>query len=310
MRSNGFESPLRSMKPSEERLTDPMRTLITSAGELSSPTDGEVASLVILRGADLQPPTPIGPEGLIVGRSPECGICLEHDSVSRLHFSIEPCVAGYLVRDLGSTNGTFINSRKIDRALVQNGDLIRVGQITLKFIQGAAEGAYHEELYRLVTLDPLTQAYNRRHFEQELAREHSRSVRYGRKFSLILFDFDHFKEINDQFGHLAGDAVLKEAAAQIRERLRRDDILARVGGEEFAILCPESDLDGACHLASDLGELIRKLRVIYEGLTIQATISLGVTEWSGEDETPDALYQRADRLLYEAKERGRDRYCR
>lgn len=286
-----------------------MRTLITSAGDLVSPMDREVASLVILRGADLQPPTPIGAEGITIGRSPECGICLEHDSVSRLHFSIEPCVAGYIVRDLGSTNGTFVNSRKIDRALVQNGDLIRIGQITLKFIQGAAEGAYHEELYRLVTLDPLTQAYNRRHFEQELAREHSRSVRYGRNFSLILFDFDHFKEINDQFGHLAGDAVLKEVAAQIRERLRRDDILARVGGEEFAILCPESDLEGASHLARDLNALVREIRVLYDGLAVKATISLGVAEWRGEEENPDALYQRADDLLYEAKARGRDRYC-
>lgn len=297
------------MKSSEERMTDPMRTLITSAGELSSPADQEEASLVILRGADLQPPTPIGAEGIIVGRSQECGICLEHDSVSRLHFSIERCVAGYIVRDLGSTNGTFVNSRKIDRALVQNGDLIRIGQITLKFIQGAAEGAYHEELYRLVTLDPLTQAYNRRHFEQELAREHSRCVRYNRKFSLILFDFDHFKEINDEYGHLAGDAVLKEVASQIRERLRRDDILARVGGEEFAILCPESDLEGARHLAADLGELVRGISVIYEGLTVKATISLGVAEWSGEEENPDALYQRADELLYRAKATGRDRYC-
>lgn len=290
-------------------MTDPIRTLITSAGELQSPADQEGASLVILRGADLQPPTPIGADGLIVGRSQECGICLEHDSVSRQHFSIGRSAAGYIVRDLGSTNGTFVNSRKVELALVQNGDLIRIGQITLKFIQGAAEGAYHEELYRLVTLDPLTETYNRRHFEQELAREHSRCVRYNRKFSLILFDFDHFKEINDQFGHLAGDAVLKEVAAQIRERLRRDDIVARVGGEEFAILCPESDLEGARHLAHDLCELVRRIRVIYEGLTVKATISLGVAEWSGEDESPEALYQRTDALLYQAKASGRDRYC-
>jgi two-component system, cell cycle response regulator len=297
------------MTAEDERATDPLRTSITSVGDIQSPVEREVASLVVLRGVELRPPVPVGIDGLIIGRSTDADLCIEHDSISRQHCRVEATPEGYRIRDLQSTNGTFVNDRKVDVAYLQDGDQIRTGRVILKFVVGTVEGAYHHELYRLVTLDPLTQTFNRRHFEQELDREHSRASRYGRTFSVIVFDFDHFKQINDTYGHLAGDAVLKQLSDAFRSRIRRDDVFARIGGEEFAVLCPESDVEGASHLASDLNVLARKAAIEWDGATITATISLGVAEWNGPDETAQALLDRADARLYDAKRLGRDRYC-
>lgn len=297
------------MTAEDERATDPLRTSITSVGDIQSPIERDVASLVILRGVELRPPVRLGLDGLVIGRSSEADFCIEHESISRQHCRIEATPEGYRVRDLQSTNGTYVNDRRVDVAYLRDGDQIRTGRVILKFVVGTIEGAYHHELYRLVTLDPLTQAFNRRHFEQELEREHSRASRYGRTFSVIVFDFDHFKRINDTYGHLAGDAVLKQLSEQFRARIRRDDVFARIGGEEFAVLCPESDLEGASHLAADLNFLAKRARIEWEGAIIPVTISLGVAEWSGPDELPKALLDRADARLYEAKRTGRDRYC-
>jgi two-component system, cell cycle response regulator len=297
------------MTAEDERATDPLRTSITSVGDIQSPVEREVASLVILRGVELRPPVRLGLDGLVIGRSTDADLSIEHESISRQHCRVEATPEGYRIRDLQSTNGTFVNDRKIDMTYLRDGDQIRAGRVILKFVVGTVEGAYHHELYRLVTLDPLTQTFNRRHFEQELEREHSRSARYGRTFSVIVFDFDHFKQINDTYGHLAGDAVLKHLSEIFRARIRRDDVFARIGGEEFAVLCPESDLEGASHLASDLNILARKARIDWDGTPITATISLGVAEWSGAEETAQAILDRADARLYDAKRLGRDRYC-
>ena len=148
--------------------------------------------------------------------------------------------------DLNSTNGTFVNDDVVREQRLRDGDQVRIGRSILKFMTGEnIEVHYHEEIYRLMTVDGLTQIYNRRYFNEALEREFNRSKRYDRALSLIVFDIDHFKRVNDTHGHLAGDNLLRQIATAVKPRLRREDIFARTGGEEFGILVPEIALDGA-----------------------------------------------------------------
>src|SRR5208283_2359717 len=138
----------------------------------------------------------------------------------------------YWVQDQGSTNGTFVNDEVVREQRLGDGDQIRIGRSILKFMTGEnVEVHYHEEIYRLMTVDGLTQAFNRRYFNEALEREFNRTRRYGRALSLILFDIDHFKLVNDTYGHLAGDNLLRQIAAAVKPRLRREDVFARTGGE-------------------------------------------------------------------------------
>ena len=139
------------------------------------------------------------------------------------------------------------------------GDQLKVGRTILKFIVGDdKEAQYHEEIYRLMTTDGLTQLHNKRYFDEMLDREVARAKRYKRTFSLLVFDIDHFKKVNDRFGHLGGDAILRQLGAVLLGRLRVNDVLARIGGEEFALITPEVGLDGATELAGKINRLIRR----------------------------------------------------
>src|SRR5262249_22340805 len=154
-------------------------------------------------------------------------------------------------------NGTYINDDLIDEHVLRDRDLIKIGRTIFKFLTGGnIESAYHEEIYRLTTVDGLTQIYNKRYFMEALERELSRSQRYRRELSLIMFDIDHFKLINDTFGHLAGDYVLKYLASVVKTKIRREDIIARFGGEEFAIVLPEIDHAGALQFAEKIRKLV------------------------------------------------------
>jgi diguanylate cyclase (GGDEF)-like protein len=165
---------------------------------------------------------------------------------------------------------------------------------------------YHEEIYRLMTVDGLTQIFNRRYFDEALDREVNRSKRYQRVLSLIGFDIDHFKEVNDTHGHLAGDNLLRQLAAHIKPRLRREDVFARTGGEEFGVLLPEIDLDGARKTAEKIRRMVEILVFKHEQIGLRCTISLGVATLEGDD-SAKSLYGRADERLYEAKQGGRNR---
>ena len=170
------------------------------------------------------------------------------------------------------------------------------------------EANYHEEIYRLMTVDALTQVYNKRYFSEALEREYNRALRYKRELSLFLFDIDHFKTVNDEHGHLAGDAVLRLVAAEVKPRLREQDIFARVGGEEFAALLPEISARRA-RLAT-----AEKVRKIVEGATfVVETLKVKSHNQRRSDvartlagKDPMSLYERADEALYEAKRKGRN----
>ena len=159
---------------------------------------------------------------------------------------------------------------------------------------------------QLAITDGLTQVANRRHFDERIHEEIDRSQRYGRPLVLLLLDIDHFKKVNDSYGHPAGDAVLRRVADICRASIRTLDLVARFGGEEFAILLPETDIPGALQLAERIREEIAASPVVYGPHTIQVTASLGVAATENGDRDSEQLLKAADEMLYAAKQGGRN----
>lgn len=160
-----------------------------------------------------------------------------------------------------------------------------------------------EQLEKLASIDDLTQLYNRRKFNSLLEQELARNMRYGRDLSIIMFDIDHFKNINDSFGHATGDATLSTLARLCSDAIRNTDILGRIGGEEFMLLLPETPKQNARILAERLRDMIANHP--FPGVE-HITISMGVTAVY-ENDTIDSLFSRVDIALYAAKENGRNR---
>ena len=164
-----------------------------------------------------------------------------------------------------------------------------------------------QTLKELASRDPLTGVANRRHFFERAAEEHARSRRYGRPLTVLMLDIDHFKRINDRYGHTRGDEVLKTLCDTSRKRLREVDLLARIGGEEFAVMLPETDAEGARIVAERLRQSVAGLKVKTEGAEIRWTISIGAASLIPSDTAIEECLRRADKALYRAKERGRNR---
>jgi diguanylate cyclase (GGDEF)-like protein len=159
----------------------------------------------------------------------------------------------------------------------------------------------------LALRDGLTGLYNRRAFNELLTQALAREDRQGGRFALLLLDIDHFKKLNDTFGHPAGDAALKNTARVLEGHLRRGDQAARFGGEEFAVILPGADRAGALHLAERVRDAVQKDQIVFEGARISVTVSLGAALWPEHARAADALLAAADRALYAAKEAGRNR---
>ncbi|MCC6746330.1 MAG: diguanylate cyclase [Deltaproteobacteria bacterium] len=263
--------------------------------------------MVVIYGQELGRKYNLESPSIIIGRSSKCDIQVDQESVSRNHCKLINTGKTIILRDLGSTNGTYVNEGLLDEHVLRDGDLVKVGRTIFKFLTGGnIEHAYHEEIYRLTTVDGLTQVYNKRYFMEVLEREISRGHRYGRELSLIMFDIDHFKNINDTYGHLAGDHVLHQLAQVVKERIRREDIMARYGGEEFAIVLPEIDAFNARQFADKIRRLVEKTAFKFEDTKIPVTISIGVGCVTADLTTSTDFIKLADENLYEAKRRGRN----
>lgn len=286
-----------------------MITKVDGAGRPQATADS--ACLVVIYGAEIGRRIELTSAPLVIGRSSRADLQIDEESISRQHARIEPDTrGGYLVCDAGSTNGTYVNDVLIKRepCTLRHGDQIQVGRSIMKFLAGGhIESAYHEEIYRLMTTDGLTQLLNRRAFEDALARELSRAVRHKRPLSVCLLDVDKFKGINDAFGHLAGDAVLRQLGAILRGNLRRNDIAGRLGGEEFGVIFPEVDGAGGCVAAEKVRRLVELHRFEFDGAHIPVTISAGVADRGTDEAEAVDVLKRADELLYEAKHQGRNR---
>lgn len=267
------------------------------------------ACLVVMYGPDLGRRVALGRSTFTIGRSSQNDLSIDQESVSRSHARIAYRDGAHYIEDLGATNGTHVNDVAVTQPLaLAHGMQIKVGSSILKFISGDhLETSYHEEIYRLMTTDALTETWNRRYLNEALDREFSRSARYDRHLSLITFDVDHFKKINDDYGHMAGDAVLRKLAGAVKSKLRQQDIFARTGGEEFCILLPEVPLESARIIAEKIRAIAEGTTIRYDSQEIRCTISVGISAFDASAGAADVLYRSADARLYEAKKGGRNR---
>lgn len=265
------------------------------------------AFLVVIAGPRLGHRSVLGEQTLDVGRGVACGLQLDADSVSRLHARIQWDGRAHHVVDLQSTNGTFVNETRVTDYALHDGDRLQIGKALLKYISGNnIESAYHEEVQRLMRYDGLTGIHNKSHFEEAFHNAMFRAQVGTSPMSLVVFDLDHFKNINDTHGHTAGDAVLRQLAAAVTRAMPQGVLFARVGGEEFALLCNGFNAQQAFNLAETVRRVVEATRFEFEGQVIPVTLSLGVTERMPTDAAAAPVYQRADAQLYAAKGAGRN----
>jgi diguanylate cyclase (GGDEF)-like protein len=251
----------------------------------------------------------LGDNPIVLGRDHDCDLKINDQSVSRHHARIQPGIDGYYVVDLQSTNGTFVNDKPASMYKLKDGDYLRVGNWIFRYLTGGnVEAEYHEEIYRLTIIDGLTGIHNKRYLLEFLDRELARSARHKRPLSLVMFDLDRFKTINDELGHLAGDFTLREIVSMIKEAIRKEELFARYGGEEFIVVLPETNREGALQMSERLRDLVEKHQFQYEDKRYKVTISLGVVSTQGEENlTPNDVIRQADDRLYQAKREGRNR---
>jgi two-component system, cell cycle response regulator len=246
-----------------------------------------------------------------IGRDIDNDIVTQSDGVSRKHARIERRGSELILQDLSSTNGTFANDdpQCVTVRRLMPGDQIHIGDTVFKFLVGNdIEAQYHAAVNRAAITDGLTGLSNRKHLDTLLSDEIPRAQRYGRALSLLMLDVDHFKRVNDTHGHLAGDAVLRQIAALLRQRLRPSDEPGRYGGEEFCIILPETGLDQATQIAESIRTMIEAHAFVIEQQALKATVSIGIASLGPAMQAED-LYRAADQLLYQAKHAGRNRVC-
>jgi diguanylate cyclase (GGDEF)-like protein len=251
-----------------------------------------------------------------IGRSAESDLVVDEEGVSRHHARIDRTVEGaFYVEDLGSTNGTFLGADRIGIALLRGGDLLQLGpSLQVRFaIVDSPEESFYRRLYESSMHDPLTHVFNRAYMSDRLLAEISTSRRTGSDMTLLMLDIDHLKEVNDRFGHMAGDRALCTVAARILRALRATDMLARYGGDEFVVIASGTGGHEAQLLAERVLRAVEELHMGARGGTVRITASIGmaaVEEVAACDDPGGALIALADERMYSAKSGGRNRVCR
>ncbi|QDV83239.1 Response regulator PleD [Stieleria magnilauensis] len=248
---------------------------------------------------------------LTIGREAGSDLMLSDTSVSRQHAVIRRTEAGFELEDLGSTNGTFIGGRPVTRVRLNSGDTIRFGSFLFKFLSaGSVESQYHETVYSALTRDALTGTMNKRYLLETLSRSIAAAVRQRQPVTVVMLDIDHFKSVNDTYGHLVGDEVLREFGRRVSTGCREDDLLARYGGEEFCLLLSATGAEEAFDVAERCRKAVCDQPFETAAGPLKITASFGFAVLNQEhSETGLELIHRADEKLYDAKRSGRNRVC-
>ncbi len=244
-----------------------------------------------------------------VGRSADNTIPLDFQGISRYHFKLVASATGYVLVDNGSKNGTYLNNKKTEVPTeLKKADIIKIGSMALKYLpKGDPERLTYDTLNKEANTDKLTACYNKGYFNNALENEVKKSKVTGSPLSLVIFDLDYFKKLNDTYGHDAGDFVLKELAKIIRAYgVRELDIFARYGGEEFVILLPKTNLKQSFEIAERLRKLIENHQFIYDNKRLPVTASIGVADYRQGVLTGTDLFKRSDSAVYKAKHGGRN----
>jgi len=292
---------------------EPERTW-TAVPRFPSPSDKH-AYLLVLTGPLFGAIFPLAARrDLVLGRREDADLQIGDDGVSRTHASIRVEGEGAVLKDLGSANGTYVDGKRVANAEIHDGARIQVGaHTTLKFIWAdELEARYQMKLAEGALHDPLTGLYNRRHLDERLSSELAAAQRHRRPVSILMIDVDHFKNVNDAHGHLAGDEALKMVAFVLRGAVRKEDVLARYGGEEFVVVARETALDGARALAERIRGAVERSTCAWQERDLGVTVSIGIAVSVGlarfvPGRTEREVLEAADRALYLAKQEGRNR---
>ena len=283
------------------------KTRVSQVAKLSDKLQSADSCLIQIYGKEMGRKFTLDKLQMTIGRGADSGIVCDMDNVSRTHAKIFTSGDGFFIEDLGSTNGTFVNDQEVKREKLRNGDLIKIGGTIFKFLSGGnIEALYHEEIYQMTIVDGLTMIYNKRYLLEFLDREMARCLRYDSPLTLIMFDLDHFKRVNDDFGHLAGDYVLKKVCSEVSRRIRKEECFARYGGEEFIVVLPDTTLKRGAILAEKIRLLIEKTVFQFEDNNIPVRLSMGLVEMTEAHKTAQQFIKDADVKLYEAKNSGRN----
>ncbi len=282
-----------------------------SAEPASDPASAkdQSAYLIVLAGTGVGEMHKLTRDVTTIGRGSQADIQVTDEGISRRHAEIRMIADTATICDLGSTNGTYCNGERVTEQPLADGDKIQVGSTTiLKFtFHDSLDESFQRQMYESALRDGLTKIFNKRYFQERLESEFSYAQRHRSPLSLLLFDLDHFKNINDTAGHLAGDHTLVTLAELVAKTMRQEDVLARYGGEEFVILCRGVDRAGAVVFAERIRKLVAAQSFVYEGRPLQVTISIGVASLPPDGmEGAAELVQAADEALYEAKRAGRN----
>jgi diguanylate cyclase (GGDEF)-like protein len=279
-----------------------------SAVPRNAPANGRACLVRIHPPTVGEGPIHLASERTVLGRDRDCDIALCVDgAVSRRHAAIELRDDLHVIVDLRSTNGTYVNDEAIRDRTLSTGDLVRVGGHIFKYLCNDLETQFHQTVYQMMITDSLTGVHSKRYFQESFDRELVRAMRHRRSLALVLFDIDHFKVINDTHSHLVGDEVLRELCHRVSPAIRKDEVFARWGGEEFAILLPEASVDEARNFCERLRQLIADNPIQIGSLNLQITASVGycVADGVGDTSITDMM-QTADANLYRAKAAGRN----
>jgi two-component system cell cycle response regulator len=290
-------------------------TSVTMQADLALPTRSERrdrAYLIVLAGNSVGQMFKIPGGEAVIGRGRTAEVRLFDEGVSREHARIRTDGNRFYVEDLGSRNGTFCNGKKVDAPVpLGDGDKIQVGRTTiLKFTyHDALDESFHEQMYESALRDALTKAYNKRYFADRLDGEFRFARRHDTSMALLMLDIDHFKKINDTYGHPAGDAVLVAVADALTRSVRNEDVVARYGGEEFAIILRSINVEGGRILGERLRRMIELMQVDVGGAhPLKVTVSVGIAAFPESNvQNGVELVEAADTALYRAKNGGRNR---
>lgn len=284
----------------------------TVVGKLSDTIRDRLALepyLVVLSGSEQGKQFKLHSSQHVFGREPAADIMISDPKISRRHGMLSIYRRHIVLEDLNSTNGTYVNGQRVEKHRIQLLDRIRVGDTFLKIdYKRCCEAKSEQALYQAANIDAMTNILNRHAFMLRAQQALSFCKHHNTPLTVMMCDADHFKLTNDNFGHLAGDQVLRDLARILNAKMRQEDLLARYGGEEFIILLRAIPADAAVALAERIRSTVMRHVFRYHTLRIPTTLSIGLCSCRvGSSPSLEALIQAADDALYRAKKNGRNR---
>ena len=277
-----------------------------------TPETPQDAYVVVLAGDRMGETFRIAPGQTAIGRGIQSGVRINDDGISRVHAYVDSDGRQYVLRDAGSTNGTYANGAQVESHTLSDGDKIQIGSTSvLQFtFDEDVRAPADDNLYGEASKDRLTGLFNRAYFENRLESDVAFALRHGKALAVISFNLDNFRQVNDAHGVAVGDTILRDVANRVRGTIRGEDIFARVGGEDFVVICRDVDATRAANAAQRIRGLIGDKPFSIGGEGLAVTISLGVADL-GMLPSPsgEALYIASERALASAKTQGRNLAC-